>query len=273
MTQTVGDWGAAVMTSVAAALALFLAAIPKVIGFLVILLAGWFVASLIAVGVGALLRTVGFNGFADRAGLADFVRKTGSRSDPAGVLTLTVRWFVRLIVLVVAFDALGLPAVSDILRGFVMWVPNLVVAMVVLVVGGVLARAAAGLVRGTVAEAEIGNPNLLANVASGLVWAFAIIVALNQIGVAETLVNAVFIAFVGALALALGLSFGLGGREAAADVLHDWRERARLAAERARATRGVVIDVGREGAAAEEAERRAGGSRGPAGAPGKPKGA
>lgn len=272
MNQTVGDWGAAVVTSVAGALALLLAAIPKIIGFLAVLLVGWFVASLIAMGIGALIRTIGFNGLAERAGLADFVRKTGTKSDPTGVLTLTVKWFIRLIVLVVAFDALGLPSVSDILRGFVMWLPNLVVAMVVLVLGGIAARAAASLVRGTAAEAEIGNPNVLANVASVLVWAFAIIVAVNQIGVAQTLVNALFIAFVGALALALGLSFGLGGRETAADIVHDWREQARRGAEKARGA-GVVIDVGREEEAkraAEEAERRAG-FRGTAAAQPKPK--
>jgi hypothetical protein len=82
-------------------------------------------------------------------------------------------------------------------------------------------------VRGVTAEAELDNPDFLAKLASGAVWGFTVVVAVNQIGVATALVNTLFMAVVGALALALGLSFGLGGREAAAEIIRHWRERAR----------------------------------------------
>src|SRR2546422_877829 len=82
--------------------------------------------------------------------------------------------------------------------------------VIVLVIGGIAANALARLVRGATAGAELGNPDLLATIARVAVWAFAIVIALNQIGVAATLVNTLFIAFVGALALAFGLAFGLG---------------------------------------------------------------
>ena len=104
------------MTSIAAALALMMAAVPKVIGFLLILLVGWFIAGLIAKAVGVVLRNVRFNDFARRSGLGDFVDQMGVQTDPAGVLAATVKWFVRLLVLIVAFDALGLPAVSQVLN-------------------------------------------------------------------------------------------------------------------------------------------------------------
>jgi hypothetical protein len=106
-----------------------------------------------------------------------------------------------------------------------MWLPNLVVALVVLVLAGLAANALAGLVRGATAESGLGNPDLLASIARIAVWAFAIVVAVNQIGIATELVNTLFMATVGALALALGLSFGLGGRETAAQIVRGWYDR------------------------------------------------
>ncbi len=136
-TATVTSWGEAVMTSLAAALAMFLGAIPKVIGFLVILIIGWIVAAALAGAVAAVLRAVKFNDLAQRAGFSDFVRKMGVQTDASGMLATIAKWFVRLIVLVVAFDALGLPAVSQVLQALLLWLPNLVVALVILVFFGI----------------------------------------------------------------------------------------------------------------------------------------
>ena len=71
-------------------------------------------------------------------------------------------------------------------------------------------------------QGGLGNPDLLATVAKVMVWGFAIVVAVNQIGVAQTLVNALFIAVVGAAAIALGLAFGIGGKDTAAKIVQDW---------------------------------------------------
>jgi len=226
----VTDWGQAIMTSVAAALAMFLGAIPKVIGFVVILIVGWIIASLISTAVAALLRAVKFNDLAQRSGFAGFVQKTGIRTDAAGAIATIAKWFVRLIVLVVAFDALGLPAVSQVLQQLLLWIPNLVVALVVLVIAGLAANAVHALVRGATAQAGLGNPDLLASLARGAIWTFAIVIAVNQLGIATTLVNTLFMATVGAVALALGLAFGLGGRETAGQIVADWYRQGQQAA-------------------------------------------
>jgi len=241
----VTDWGQAMMTSIAAALAMFLGAIPKVIGFAVILIIGWIIASLIAAAVAALLRAVKFNDLAQRSGLSSFVQKTGIRTDAAGTLATIAKWFVRLIVLVVAFDALGLPAVSQVLQQLLLWIPNLVVALVVLVLAGLAANAVHGLVRGATAQAGVGNPDLLANLARGAIWAFAIVIAVNQLGIATTLVNTLFMATVGAVALALGLAFGLGGRETAGLIVAGWYRQSQEAAPKlVQAADGVQQQVG-----------------------------
>ena len=249
MQNDVTEWSTALMGSLATAMALFFSAIPKIFGFLIILIVGWLVASLVEKAVAGLLRSIKFNDLAKRSGLADFVNKMGAGTDSAGVLGAVVKWFIRLIALVVAFDALGLPAVSDVLRQLLLWLPNLIVAMVVLVAGGLLASALGNVVRGAAAKGGLGNPELLAKVASGLVWAFAIVVAVNQIGIATALVNTLFMAVVGAVALALGLAFGLGGRETAAEIVRNWYAKGQQNQEKlARAVDEAGADINRKAA-------------------------
>jgi hypothetical protein len=221
------DWGDAITNSMAQALSLLAAAIPRIIGFIVIVAIGWFIASLIATAVAAFLRAVRFNDLAERSGFSGFVANTGVETDASGFLAEIAKWFTRLIALVVGFDALGLPAVSDVLRQLLLWLPNLAVAIAVLVLGGLIANWLAGLVRAAAAKADLGNPELLATITRVAVWAFAIVTALNQVGIARELVNTLFMATVGAVALALGLAFGIGGRDTAGEVVRDWYERSR----------------------------------------------
>jgi flagellar biosynthesis protein FliQ len=165
---------------------------------------------------------VNFNDLARRSGFAGFVQNMGITTDAAGVVATATRWFLRLIVLVVAFDALGLPAVSQVLQQILMFIPNLIVALMVLVIGGLAANALARIVRGATAQSGLGNPDLLATIARVAIWGFAIVIAVNQIGIASTLVNTLFMGLVGATALALGLAFGLGGRDTAAEIVRGW---------------------------------------------------
>ena len=223
----INDWATALTTSLATALGLFLGAIPRIIGFLVIVILGWLISGALAAGVAALLRAVRFNVLAQNAGIQGFINNMGLRTDAAGFLANIVKWFVRLIVLVVAFDALGLPAVSEVLQQFLLWIPNLVVAVVVLVIAGLAANAVSNLVRGATAQAGFDNPDTLATIARVAVWSFGIVVAVNQIGVAQELVNTLFMGFVGALALAAGLAFGLGGRDTAGQIVQNWYNRGR----------------------------------------------
>jgi hypothetical protein len=258
-TTPVRDMGEALLASFAAAMAMFLGAIPKVIGFLVILIIGWIVASALAGAVAALLRTVRFNELAERSGMANFVRSMSANTDASGLIATLAKWFVRLIVLVVAFDALGLPAVSEVLQQLLLWLPNLVVALVILVIAGLAAQALGNLVRGATAQAGLGNPDLMATIARVAVMGFAIVVAVNQIGIASTLVNTLFMGVVGALALALGLAFGLGGRETASEVVRKWYMQGQQATPRMAAAASAAKDQAREQASSARAEIQSGG--------------
>jgi hypothetical protein len=198
------------------------AALPKLLGFAAVLIVGWILSSLVAKGVAALLRAVRFNELARRSGIAEFVRRMAVRTDSTGVIANVAKWFIRLSTLVVAFDLIGLPAVSGILQQLLLWLPNLAVALMVLVIGGVAANALSRIVRGATTGAGFMNPDLLATATRVAVWAFAIVIAVNQLKIATVLVNALLFGLVGALALAAGLSFGLAGRDRAAQLLDQW---------------------------------------------------
>jgi hypothetical protein len=214
--------GASIKTSLGQAIAATLAWLPRLIAFVLILLIGWIVSSLLARVVGTVLRTIKFNDLMARIGVAGFVARMRGGLDASGLVAGAVKWLVRFIVLLVAFDALGLPAISDVLRQFLIWLPNLVVAIAVLVLAGIGARALGDIVRGTTSEAGFKNPDTLANVAKTAVWIFAVVIAVNQVGIGEMLVNTLFTGAVAALTLAAGLAFGLGGRDLAARKLSDW---------------------------------------------------
>ena len=185
------------------------------IGFLVILTVGLIIATLVAKALTLLLRKVGFDRMADRIGLTRFEQRMGVKMDAAGILGKIVYWFIVLIFLVPAADALGVPAVSNVLNQLVAYIPNVFVAILVLFFGALAGTVVADLVRGAAASAKMGNPNLFANLARYAILGFAALIALEQLQIAPALLNELFGALVAAVALAFGLAFGLGGQETA----------------------------------------------------------
>jgi hypothetical protein len=85
----------ALVASLTGALALFFDAIPRLVGFVIILVVGWLIAGALRAAIAALLRTVRFNDLANRAGISRFVQRMGIQTDPSGVLADIVKWFVR----------------------------------------------------------------------------------------------------------------------------------------------------------------------------------
>ncbi len=209
------DWGTAIFNALANAVNMILTFIPKLIGFLVILIVGLIIATLLEKAVTFLLRKVGFDRMSDRIGLTRFEQRMGVRMDTAGILGKIVYWFIVLLFLVPAADALGVPAVSNVLNQLVAYIPNVFVAILVLFLGALAGTVVGDLVRGAVASANIGNPNLLAGIARWAIIAFAALIALEQLKITPDLINELFGAVVLALAIAFGLAFGLGGQEAA----------------------------------------------------------
>ena len=216
---TVTNWLEAVMVSIAAALMTFLSFLPALIGAILILVIGWVLSGFIARLVVGLLDRIGFDRAAERTGVSGFISRTGIKDPRASwVIGELVKWFIRLIFLEAAASAIHLTAVTNVINSIVLFIPNLIVALLVLMVGALIARFVGDLVRGSASEMGIANPNLLASIARVAIIAFAVIVAVNQVGIAATIVNTLFMAIVFAIALAAGLAFGLGGRDTAAQM-------------------------------------------------------
>jgi hypothetical protein len=209
------DWGTAFLTAIANAFSKLFGFLPDLIGALLILWIGWMVAGWLSKLVANVLRKIRFNEAADKAGVSRFIQASGVRKDASGVMGEIVKWFFRLIALVAAFSVLQLPALTAALTGILNFIPNLFVALVIILVGGLLATFVGDFVKGAASSAGFGNANLVANIARYAILYVAVIAALGQLGIAETVINTIFIGTVAALALGIGLAFGLGGRETA----------------------------------------------------------
>ncbi len=212
------DWGEAFLTAISGAFAKLLGFLPDLIGALLILWIGWIVANILGKLVAEILRKVHFNDATDKAGLSRFLHSAGVKQDASGVMGDIVKWFFRIIALLAAFSVLQLPALTAALTGILNFIPNLAIALVIILVGGLIANFVADFVKGAASSAGFGNAGLLSNVARYAILYVAVIAALGQIGIAQTVINTLFIGTVAALALALGLAFGLGGRETAGKI-------------------------------------------------------
>ena len=209
------NFGEAVISALGHALDLVLVFVPLLLGFLLILLVGYIIAAALSKAVTFLLRKIGFDNLANRIGLSRLEQNMGVRLDAAGILGKIVFWFIFLVFLVPATNALGLTAVSGILNTMIAYIPNVFVAILVLFLGTLAATFVADIVRGATASTNIGNSNLFANVARYAIIGFAALIALEQLQIAPALLNILFTAIIGALAIAFGLAFGLGGQDAA----------------------------------------------------------
>ncbi|HEU5317434.1 MAG TPA: small-conductance mechanosensitive ion channel [Chloroflexota bacterium] len=230
------SWGDAIMISFTRAFGDFMAFIPKFLGALVILLVGWLISSLVASLVTRGLRMVRFNQIADRAEIDQFLARAGVRMDPAAVVGKMAFWFLMLSFLIAAFGALGLSQVEGVLANIVGFIPNVIVAVVVLLIGALVANFVANLVRGSSGMARVGDPNLLANIARGTVLVFAAMMALDQLEIAPTILNTLWTALIGMVAVAGALAFGLGGRDIAHRILEDWYEKGKQKANQVSST-------------------------------------
>lgn len=215
-----------------ASLAVFLAAIPAIVGAILLLIIGWIISGIIAGLVAKVLRMIKIDQLADRSGVTAFLRKANIKADAAGVIAGLIKWYIRLVFLLLAANAVGLTAVSGIVANVLGFIPNLLVAIFILAVFSWLATTAKNLVSGGMESGGLPNAGGIGTIVYGAVLAFGIVAAADQLGIAQSLINTLFMGIVAALALAFGLAFGLGGREQAAEIWADWRGHAASAMDK-----------------------------------------
>jgi hypothetical protein len=219
----VTDWGEALFLSLSNAFYAFVAAIPLVIAALLIILIGWIISNVLARIVREILERAGADRlFAEHGGPVYGTRS--SAFQPSIVAAEVVKWIVRFIFLIAAANVLGLTQVSVLLNDVLLWIPNLIVAALILLIAPLLARFVRGAIEVAAGQMGFSNGALLGRVAEIAIVAFAVLVAMYQLGIAADLINILLIGLVAAISLALGLAFGLGGRDVAARITQDWYE-------------------------------------------------
>jgi len=178
--------------------------VPKLVGFLLILLIGYIVAKVLASVVDRLLERVGFDGWVERGSFGAALRR--SSFDASDILAQLVFWTVFLIALQLAFGVFGPNPVSDLLHGLIAYLPRLFVAVVILVIASALAKVVTDLLKATLATVSGGE--WIARAAGAAILIFGIFAALNELLIAPAIVNglyyAILVAVVGAFIVAVG---------------------------------------------------------------------
>lgn len=196
--------------------------LPKFLAALILLLAGWLLARLMRAGVKRGLEVLGFERMAEKSGLEAMLHQGGVDLSLAGVIGGLVYWLILLIVAVSAANSLGLDAVAGLVNRIVLYLPNVLVAILVLLFGTLFARFLNRLVFAWLHGIKAPAALSLSTGTEYAVQIFTLFIALEQLQIGTTLLTVAFAIAFGGLILAMALAFGLGGREWAAERIREW---------------------------------------------------
>jgi small-conductance mechanosensitive channel len=197
----------------------FFAFIPQLIGAILIVVIGYIVAKLLQAVVSRVLKAVGFDGWMERGGIKQFFDRAQTRETPATVLGKLVFWFVFIITITMAADALGIQQVSQVLAQLIAYIPSIIAAILILILAALLANFLSGIVRGATGS------DILASIARYAIIVYAVFAALTELGIAVQLTAPTFLIVLGAIALAAAIAFGWGGRDVAKDLIERYYNR------------------------------------------------
>lgn len=196
--------------------------VPVLFGALVILLAGWIIAKVISGLVQKGLEAIKFNDFSAKIGLTDLLTKGSVSLAPTALLVSAVYWAAMIVVFAITVDAIGLNVAATLLVKVSSYIPNVISAVFVLIVGMFLANLISGVIKATASDAGLSRAEFLGSIAKGAILVFTTVVVLEELNVASFFVTTTFQIFFGATCLALALAFGLGGKDLASKILWDF---------------------------------------------------
>src|SRR5215211_4037689 len=197
----------------------FFAFVPRLVGFLLILLIGYIVAKVVKGILAKVLERVGLDHALHNGPHGEYVNKVAPDAKPSRTIGAIAFWFVFLGAISIAVSQLGIAALTDFVASIAAYLPNVVAAILIFVVAGVIAAAVGGLVARTMGDTPTGK--IVGSVVPVLVMAIATFMILNQLQIAPAIVTITYAALIGGVFLAMALAFGLGGREVAGQMLSD----------------------------------------------------
>ena len=210
----------------------FMIFLPTLIGALIVLLVGWWISGVIGRLLERALYKAGFERTATHVGASEAISRIGAGWTASHIFGVLAKWFVRLIFLQAAANLLAMPQVTAIVNEIILFIPRLAIGMGIILVGLWAAKGLSELVHGQVTAAGIARPSVFSLLTRYAILSIAVIAAASEMGIAPVIVNAIFIAFVSALALAVGLAFGLGAKDVAAEMTRNWYNSGKSVAEK-----------------------------------------
>lgn len=215
----VETWSGAITASLYDLWNRFVAFLPSLLGAVIILIAGWIVAITIGKIIARFLEILRVDSGVDRIGLKKNLAKSGIKVNVAKFIGELAKWFLLIVFLMAATDVLGLTQVTDFLNDVLLYIPQIVVAAIILLVAVLLANFVQKVIQDSVKATGLLSANAIAAFAKWAILIFAVLAALVQLNVAREMIMVVFKGIIAMLAVAGGLAFGLGGRDAAEEVI------------------------------------------------------
>lgn len=215
------EWWNITTEAVADSLRIVFGYLPELIGAIVVILIGVLVGWALKTVVVKALRFVKVKPYTDAIGLNKVFKTKEDLVELAGDL---VKWIVIIVFLIPALSIIGLSDINEIVIAIVAYIPNVVVAAVIIMVGSILADLASRAVEAGAQTVGAKTAAIAADITKWAIMVFAILVALNQLGIASDIINTLVTGFVALIAIAGGLAFGLGGQETAKDAIQRLRK-------------------------------------------------
>jgi hypothetical protein len=193
--------------------------VPKIVNAIFIVIAGWILAYLVKWIIYKLSHAIGLDRLAQKSGVHKFLEKRGIKNGFSGLTSSLFFWGIMLFVMVKFFNVLGLEVVSDLLSQFLIYIPNVIIACILIIIGFYLAELVSGIVVGSLEEHNYENPDFIGKLVFYCIGFFTMAIALTQVGIAEGLITNVVSIFFGSIGLAFAIAFGLGGKDWASGVI------------------------------------------------------
>ncbi|MBI4708879.1 MAG: hypothetical protein HY764_01585 [Candidatus Portnoybacteria bacterium] len=202
----------------------FINSLPNILGALIVFLIGWAIAIGLQKLVAQIIRALKIDQALDKMGAGDALGRAGLKLDVGNWVGLLVKWFLIFTFLLAATDILGLNEVSGFLKSVLLYIPNIVVAAVILIIAAWFAGFLQKLVMASVSASRIKTAAFVGALVKWSVLVFALFAALIQLGIAPALLQTIITGFIAMLAIAGGLAFGLGGKDQAARAISKMKD-------------------------------------------------
>ncbi len=219
------DWKQIWWDPVSGVLSRVLNFLPYLLGALIVLVVGLIVAKLIQKLATRLFKWLRFDTISDKSGLTNLLKNAGIKYTLSQLIGILLYWFVMLLVFISALNVLNLNITAQLLDKIIFYIPNVIAAIFVFVVGLYLASFLAGLVKTAMRGIGVQEASFLGNLTRAIVILFALVISLQQLKIQAGILSFALNIIIASLGLAFGLAFGLGGKDIASRMLEEWRSR------------------------------------------------